>query len=204
MSTLCRHWVLSASTVQEPAPSAFRLGGKTAGATTALAESFSLCSVGAVSDQIHQQLVRKALLALDEAIDQAREGPVQPTFALRFVLAWLYVSSDRRRAPYDAFWRCIRDPLSYAWSEEQRSNMRFTQARTAFNGICRSVGIEPTAALIIELSRARRREPDTQQVVAQMIRDREAAQDAANEAKRQEQACGWDCTDPGPKRSKTR
>jgi hypothetical protein len=155
-------------------------------------------------DQLHPQLIRKGLIALDEAIDQARMGPVAPTFALRFALAWLYAAGDGRRAPYDAFWRCIRDPLTYAWSEEQRSNMRSTHARTAFHGICRSVGIEPTAALIIELSRARRREPDTQQVIAQMIRDGDRAQHAAGEAKRREQACGWDCADPAPERKEPR
>jgi hypothetical protein len=157
-----------------------------------------------MSVEVHHQLIRKALLALDEAIDQARIKPVAPTFALRFALAWLFTQSNGWREPYDAFWRVIRDPFSWASSDVQRAYLRPTKARTEFYRICRSIGIEPTGAFLSELSEERRRMPRASSRIRQAIRDSQAEREAENDAKRRARDCNWNCADPGPERKTTR
>jgi hypothetical protein len=97
----------------------------------------------------------KALCALDEAIDQCDAGPIEPTFALRFALAYLFAVSDGRRDPYDAFWHEIRDGNGAAYSDSSRCYVRTTYARTALAGISRGIGIELTADVMQRLRDAR-------------------------------------------------
>ncbi len=103
------------------------------------------------------QLAFKALCALDEAIDNCDAGPIKPSFALRFALAYLFAVSDGRRDPYDAFWREVRDDKTSAFSESSARYVRTSYARTALAGISRGVGIELTTDVMLKLSAARRR-----------------------------------------------
>lgn len=105
------------------------------------------------------QLAFKALCALDEAIDACDAGPIKPTFALRFALAYLYAVSDGHRDPYDSFWREIRDPKASAFSEPARRYVRTSYAWTALAGISRSVGVELTADIMQRLRDARKPPP---------------------------------------------
>ena len=102
------------------------------------------------------QLIFKALCALDEAADACHAEPLRPTFALRFALAFLYAVSDGRRAPYDAFWREIGDGKEGAYSADAGRYIRSTYARTAMTGIARGVGVEMSVDVMQRLSAARR------------------------------------------------
>lgn len=84
-------------------------------------------------------LIDKALGALDEAIEAAGSGPVQPTLALRFALTFLYACSDGDRHWFETFLRTIQDEA--AGSTLYMANYsRPTHARTARTAIARSVG----------------------------------------------------------------
>jgi hypothetical protein len=52
-----------------------------------------------------------ALVAIDEVAEQAKAGPIQRQFALRFALAFLANFADERW-PFDNFWRAIVLPDS--------------------------------------------------------------------------------------------
>ena len=52
------------------------------------------------------ELRDRALLAIDEAADQATRAPVSRTLALRFALAFL-VNFAEERWPFDNFWRAV-------------------------------------------------------------------------------------------------
>ena len=55
------------------------------------------------------QLRDKALLALEDAVQECRYRRPRPSFAVRFALAFLWVHGGcRDRAPYDGLWTCLR------------------------------------------------------------------------------------------------
>lgn len=97
-----------------------------------------------------EHLTFKALVGLDEAAESS--GPVPPSFALRFALAYLYATSDGERWLYDDFWRAAtRQPGS-----DFMSAMCRRQTLTAcLNGICRAAGSERTPDLMQQLRKAR-------------------------------------------------
>jgi hypothetical protein len=53
------------------------------------------------------QLRDKALLALEEAVQECRYRKPPRTMALRFALAFLWSQKPTSRAPYEAWWRAI-------------------------------------------------------------------------------------------------
>ncbi len=75
-------------------------------------------------------LRERALAAVDEAADQANDGPVRRSLALRFTLAFLANFADERW-PFDNFWQAIA-------SSNDRA--RWQNANAARNAIRRSVG----------------------------------------------------------------
>jgi len=77
-------------------------------------------------------LRERALAAVDEAADQASDGPVRRTLALRFTLAFLANFADERW-PFDNFWQSIA-------SSNDRG--RWQNANAARNAIRRSVRVE--------------------------------------------------------------
>jgi hypothetical protein len=77
-------------------------------------------------------LRERALAAVDEAADQANDGPVRRTIALRFTLAFLANFADERW-PFDNFWQSIA-------SSNDRS--RWQNANAARNAIRSSVRAE--------------------------------------------------------------
>jgi len=103
-------------------------------------------------------LVFKALCALDEAYDEAAEGRVYPSFALRFALAFLYAVGDRRaewfdREPYDEFWReaTVNDAT---WGTPAVGRMQKLNA--SFNAIARAAGLERDPNVQSEMRDARK------------------------------------------------
>lgn len=90
---------------------------------------------------VRDQLIWKALLAVDEAAQRAANAPIAPSFALRFALAFLYAASgSRERWSYDSFWQEIQRPTPV----DGRHCARKMMATTALHGIMRSVGVIPT------------------------------------------------------------
>jgi hypothetical protein len=55
-----------------------------------------------------EQLRDKALLALEEAVQECRYRTPRPSFALRFALAYLWAYRAGDRKPFDDFWRALR------------------------------------------------------------------------------------------------
>ena len=79
------------------------------------------------------QLRSKALLALEEAVQETRYGKVRQTIALRFALAYLWTLTSGRRAPFDDLWKALADDEDF-W--------RFGRADAALGSIYRVLEIE--------------------------------------------------------------
>jgi hypothetical protein len=82
----------------------------------------------------------KALAAVAEAAEEALQGPVRRTEALRFAMAYLANLTEERRA-FDLFWREIARPL-----EGDRGAQDFGRRQTINNLVAyihRLVGCEP-------------------------------------------------------------
>lgn len=78
---------------------------------------------------------------------------------LRFTLAYLYVASGAKPSTkwlFDSFWRAATEPEPEKEHERYlKSYYRSSGATTAMNGICRALGMEPTAALFEKMAEAR-------------------------------------------------
>ena len=84
------------------------------------------------------QLRDKALLALEDAVQECRYRSPRPSFAVRFALAYLWIYSGADRAPFDAFWEKLREPHT-PWS--------FTPANIALGRIYAAIGVERSEAV---------------------------------------------------------
>jgi hypothetical protein len=94
------------------------------------------------------QLKAKALLALEEALQELRYRPIRRSMALRFALAYLWASSGSDRAPFDDYWRALADERMW----------RFSAADRAMIGIYTAVGLKRDDAVMMRLWEARHRE----------------------------------------------
>ncbi len=79
------------------------------------------------------QLRDKALLALEDAVQECRYRTPRPSFAVRFALAWLWVASGADRAPFNDFWRCLVAP---------KTNWSFSAADRALTELYSVLGLE--------------------------------------------------------------
>ena len=95
------------------------------------------------------QLRDKALLALEDAVQECRWRRPRRGFALRFALAWLWAYGGGDRRPYEAFWRAMGDAKS-PWS--------FSAADGALLRIYRVLGVERDEAVCTEMWRRRQAE----------------------------------------------
>lgn len=101
-----------------------------------------------------EHLVFKALCALSEIVEQCGAGPVSPSLALRFSLAYLFSVSDGDRSSFDTFWKVVQTGDDQFHSETMARAMRGAYARTEMTGIARSVGVELTVDYMGRLSAA--------------------------------------------------
>ena len=85
------------------------------------------------SPPLTRQLRDKALLALEDAVQECRYRSPRPSFAVRFALAWLWAGSGVDRAPFDEYWRCLVAPKSQ-WS--------FSAADRALTELYCALGLE--------------------------------------------------------------
>lgn len=103
------------------------------------------------------KLKMKALLALEEGVDQVRDGTVRPTFAVRFALAYLYSIGNGERWMFNDYWRAVTGEASRAQCSTYLAGVvRHTAADSALNGIYRSVGIERTVSVLHAAKAARK------------------------------------------------
>jgi hypothetical protein len=79
------------------------------------------------------QLRDKALLALEDAVQECRYRTPRRGFLLRFTLAYLWSISRGDRGPFDTFWEAMGQPRS-PWS--------FGTADHALSAIYRALGVE--------------------------------------------------------------
>lgn len=88
-----------------------------------------------------EELRNKALLALEDAVQECRYRVPRRSFAIRFALAYLWASSRCSREPFDEFWNALR--CSETW--------RLSSADTALLRIYRSVGVERPSEVSMKL-----------------------------------------------------
>jgi hypothetical protein len=91
-------------------------------------------------------LRNKALVALEEALEESRIGPVRRTWALRFALAFLSNYSEDRE-PFDEYWRALA---------EVKQPPRYGAANVALNRIYLAVGVERDHMLSLRFRRVRK------------------------------------------------
>lgn len=103
-----------------------------------------------------ERIIFLALCVLDEVADKCGKEPIPKSLGLRLALAYLASVSDKPKEWFDEFWEtATRSPRpgvdSYAdgIARSQTLNMHF-------NGICRSVGMERTVALMHRMREARK------------------------------------------------
>jgi hypothetical protein len=105
------------------------------------------------------RLIFLALLVLDEACDECREGPLKPSFSIRLALAFLYAHGSGDKTLFEEFWQEIRREDYSNATATQVAYLRPTYARTKFTAIARSVGVELSLDVMERLHKARRRVP---------------------------------------------
>lgn len=81
---------------------------------------------------LSDQLRDKALLALEDAIQECRYRTPRPSFATKFALAYLWAYSGGDRQPSDELWRCLR---------ADRTPWSFGSASNALGSVYEAVGI---------------------------------------------------------------
>lgn len=91
-----------------------------------------------------ERLTTKALLALEEAAGLADKGPVKPTLAVRFALAFLYANGKGGRDPYDTLWTV----LSANGDSNPENIQRTAMAFGALEAIYRDVGRQRTREMM--------------------------------------------------------
>lgn len=99
-------------------------------------------------------LVDLSLKTLAEQVELAHAGAPPPSHGVRLALAVLFEFSKGDRAPFDDFWRQMRDGNDRAWSETIASYCRSSHLQTQLRGVMRAVGIEPCVATEQPLSHA--------------------------------------------------
>jgi len=118
-----------------------------------------------VSGRMHidrDRLIWLALAALEELVDEAKDGPVRPLLTARVTLATAYAFSDGQRGSYDDFWKMLQDPCTHQHNDSAANYVRRTYMRTHLYRIHRSLGIPPTPAtsqVLFEMRRLRASRP---------------------------------------------
>ncbi|MGZ8347914.1 MAG: hypothetical protein ACXWUP_12460 [Allosphingosinicella sp.] len=98
------------------------------------------------------QLRDKALIALEEVVQECRYRRPRRTFALRFALAYLWASGGAQRAPFEQFWRVLGD---------QKSPWSFSAANGALLAIYRALDLERDEEVAMALWKRCKTEEET-------------------------------------------
>lgn len=103
------------------------------------------------------KLITKALHAVEDACWLAQQGPVDPSFALRFALVFLYANGDGRRECFDTFWKIVTDhPSQYRHGSESIQNtIRGSYANRELYDIYKAVGVHRSHEMVFHSALAR-------------------------------------------------
>lgn len=111
------------------------------------------------------QLIFKALCALEETCSAMADGPVAPTAQLRFLLAFLCQASgpdelgQPHRASFDEFWSVATRPCAADHEGDRQMRVRRNQASACMQGIARRVGMPLDREVYAAMARALRGRP---------------------------------------------
>ena len=147
-----------------------------------------------------ERLIFLGLCALDEFRDQAKEGPIPPSFALRFTLAALFALSDgKERDCFNGFWRNVtRGPGDdHRYMVDQ--DLRHSYAGHQLRGIAKSLGYDFEYWLREPISRARGKPLTPDELKAKAFRDAAAEQEKKKEWGRRARFCDLERVEPFPK-----
>ena len=97
------------------------------------------------------QLRDKALLALEDAVQECRYRTPRRSFAIRFALAFLWARSRADRQPFEQYWLALGEPKS-PWS--------YGVADSALSAIYRAIGVERDEEVMFAMWRRRRDEEE--------------------------------------------
>jgi hypothetical protein len=130
-------------------------------------------------------------------VDQAKDGPIKPSFALRFTLAFLYALSDGKdRGSYDGFWRCVLPP----GRDHARSHSLYHQyAGDHLRGIAKSLGIDFEVELRERINRARGKMLTADRRKATALREAADEREQQKERARRARFCDLERVEPFPK-----
>ena len=92
-----------------------------------------------------------ALVTLAELVEQVKDGPAQPTTAVRLALAVCHSRSNGDRAPFVQFWRMMQQSWEGQSGEDAARYCRTSYLMASLRGVLRAVGIEPTVDVEIAL-----------------------------------------------------
>ncbi|KKC24439.1 hypothetical protein [Sphingomonas sp. SRS2] len=92
---------------------------------------------------VREHLIFKALAALQEVREASVARPIEPTWPIRFCLAYLYSQSGGDRSPYDYFWREMGNV--HPVSTDGGSYMRHMELGRALSSIMARLGFHDTA-----------------------------------------------------------
>lgn len=101
---------------------------------------------------VRKSLMIRALAALCEIADECGIRPAPKSLGLRFILAYTFVAAGAdpaRKWIWDSFW--THATMAHDPDRPLDSYIRGTGARSAFNGICREIGLPADNALLARL-----------------------------------------------------
>lgn len=146
-----------------------------------------------------ERLIFLGLCALDEIVDQAKDGPVRPTFGLRFTLALLWALSDgKERASYDGIWRCVTPPQGPGPQQTQRARHDFADSH--LRGIAKSLGIDFELEMRERINRVRGLPPLHRSLRTKLWSAASAEREEQKERARRARFCDLGRVEPFPKR----
>ncbi|WP_156405491.1 hypothetical protein [Sphingomonas sp. Root710] len=102
---------------------------------------------------MREHLIFKALVALQDTRSRSSEAIVQPSWTLRFCLAYLYTQSFGSRDPFEYFWAAMQD--GHPTTTDGGSYLRHLNLGRAINSIIYGLGFNDTPQTEECLSRPR-------------------------------------------------
>jgi hypothetical protein len=99
------------------------------------------------------ELVWKALLAIDEVAERAEKAPAEKSLFLRFTLAFLYCEGDAGALRvFRDFWRAVTSPVPEEYTAQVG---RLSAITGGLNGVFRAVRVERTVTMMQYVKAAR-------------------------------------------------
>jgi hypothetical protein len=100
---------------------------------------------------IREHLIFKALAALHEVRQESRDGPIKPSWQLRFCLAYLFTQSHGGREPFEYFWVEMRNV--HPTSTDAGRYDRYRDLGRAMSSMCDGLGFNATPSTDEPISR---------------------------------------------------